>query len=416
MSHAFETRVRPRAARQSRGVPAARISPEPQAASRRGRTIEGGSVLGSDRTMFESIRIEGYRGFTVLEIENLGRVNLLVGKNNSGKTSVLEAAYILSTAGDPWTLWEILARRGERLQVASSNELRPQVELGVANLFRGHEIRHDSMFRISSSGRSRNAAFELRAVEAGAADQPEIFQAEFNPPLAPPLQLEFRGDPKPPVSQLSLTRSGGLANDPLMPRRRGPSAELGVSRLITSESLATDDLIQMWNRIVLTPAEDLIVEALRFLDPGIERIAAQPIPGRLQAAQGRGGFVVKRTGSIHPVPIGSLGDGMWRMLAMASAISHCAGGMLFIDEIDTGLHYTVMSKMWNLIYSAAKRFDVQVFATTHSYDCVYSLAQIEPGPGRESITVQRIEAGRQRPIPYDDEDIAVAASRDIEVR
>lgn len=101
---------------------------------------------------------------------------------------------------------------------------------------------------------------------------------------------------------------------------------------------------------------------------------------------------------------------------MAIAITHCAGGTLLIDEIDTGLHYTVMSKMWNLIYSAAKRFDVQVFATTHSYDCVYSLAQIEPSGGRDSITVQRIEAGRQRPVPYDEDEIAMAASRDIEVR
>jgi len=105
---------------------------------------------------------------------------------------------------------------------------------------------------------------------------------------------------------------------------------------------------------------------------------------------------------------------MWRMMAMAIAITQCRGGVLLVDEIDTGLHYSVMSQMWDLMYSAAQDLDVQIFATTHSYDCVYSLAQIcEP---KRSVTVQRIEAGKGRAVPYDEEEITVAASRDIEVR
>jgi AAA15 family ATPase/GTPase len=112
-----------------------------------------------------------------------------------------------------------------------------------------------------------------------------------------------------------------------------------------------------------------------------------------------------------------MGDGMWRMLAMAIAITHCKGGVLLIDEIDTGLHYSVMSQMWRLIYNAAKDLDVQVFATTHSYDCVYSLAQICTNVDIEkSVTVQRIEPGKNRSVPYDEGEITLAASRDIEVR
>ncbi|HUE00657.1 MAG TPA: ATP-binding protein, partial [Bryobacteraceae bacterium] len=119
----------------------------------------------------------------------------------------------------------------------------------------------------------------------------------------------------------------------------------------------------------------------------------------------------------QPIPIGSMGDGMWRMLAMAIAITQCRGGVLLVDEIDTGLHYTVMSQMWRLIFNAAKELDVQVFATTHSYDCVYSLAQIcvDPDP-TNSVTVQRIEAGKSMSVPYDQEEITVAAQREIEVR
>ncbi len=119
----------------------------------------------------------------------------------------------------------------------------------------------------------------------------------------------------------------------------------------------------------------------------------------------------------QPVPIGSMGDGIWRMLALSIAIAQSKGGTLLVDEIDTGLHYTVMSKMWNLIYSAAKEFNVQVFATTHSYDCVYSLAQICPDADpANKITVQRIEANKHQSVPYDQEEITIAAAREIEVR
>ncbi len=113
-----------------------------------------------------------------------------------------------------------------------------------------------------------------------------------------------------------------------------------------------------------------------------------------------------------------MGDGMWRMLAMAIAITHCKGGFLLVDEIDTGLHHTVMSDMWKLIFNAAKRFDVQVFATTHSYDCVYSLAFLcgeKPDPDN-LITVQRIESGKSKAVPYTESEIKEAAAKKIELR
>jgi predicted ATPase len=178
-----------------------------------------------------------------------------------------------------------------------------------------------------------------------------------------------------------------------------------------------DELVSMWNKVSLTPTEGMVLRALQFLDPSIERIAAQALPGPAYAAQSRGGFIIKRRGWEQPVPIGSMGDGMWRMLSMAIAISQCKGGVLLIDEIDTGLHYAVMSQMWSLIYNTARELDVQIFATTHSYDCVYSLAQIcSSHDARHSVTVQRIEPGRHHSVPYDEDEISVAASRDIEVR
>jgi predicted ATP-dependent endonuclease of OLD family len=75
-------------------------------------------------------------------------------------------------------------------------------------------------------------------------------------------------------------------------------------------------------------------------------------------------------GQRDPIPLGSMGDGMRRILTLAMCAVNVENGFLLIDEIDTGLYYEVQADMWRLILETAQRLDVQVFATTHSWDCV----------------------------------------------
>jgi hypothetical protein len=190
------------------------------------------------------------------------------------------------------------------------------------------------------------------------------------------------------------------------------------SLFITAESLTVDELLGLWDRVTLTPHEDRVILALRFLESGIERIAPQASRREYYGGNQRGGFLVKLKGVERPVPIGSMGDGMWRIMAMAIAIAQCKDGVLLIDEIDTGLHYSVMTNMWRLIFGAAKELNVQIFGTTHSYDCVKSLAELclsEPGAASD-VTLQRIERGKKKSVPYSAKEIETAALHQIEVR
>ncbi len=96
--------------------------------------------------MFKSIKIENFRCFQSFELQQLGRVNLLVGKNNSGKTSILEAIQILSSQNNLQPLAEIMINRGEYLW---DDDGRGQRELDIRHLFYGHEIKAASEFSIS---------------------------------------------------------------------------------------------------------------------------------------------------------------------------------------------------------------------------------------------------------------------------
>jgi hypothetical protein len=217
-----------------------------------------------------------------------------------------------------------------------------------------------------------------------------------------------------------LSRSGGVSSDALeVPRRvrRGQPDDALPSLFITAESLTVDELVGLWDKVTLTPHEERVILALRFLESGIERIAPQASRREYYGIQ-RGGFLVKMKGNDKPVPIGSMGDGMWRIMAMAIAIAQCKDGVLLIDEIDTGLHYSVMTNMWRLIFGAADELNVQVFATTHSYDCVKSLAELcysEPKAG-SAVTLQRIERDKKKSVPYTAKEIETAALHQIEVR
>lgn len=120
----------------------------------------------------------------------------------------------------------------------------------------------------------------------------------------------------------------------------------------------------------------------------------------------------------RPIPIGSMGDGMWRIMAMAISLAQCKDGFLLIDEIDTGLHYSVMTDMWKLIYRSALDLNVQVFASTHSNDCVRSLAEFcfEDGTAAQEVTLQRIEQGKKKSVPYTAKELEISAAKQIEVR
>ena len=109
---------------------------------------------------------------------------------------------------------------------------------------------------------------------------------------------------------------------------------------------------------------------------------------------------------------------MRRLLALSLSLVRTANGFLLLDEIDTGLHFSAMEEMWRLVVNTARESNVQVFATTHSYDCIQGLAAfVESNPGLASeLSVQKIEPSLAEAVSLDAEQVRVAVRQDIEVR
>jgi AAA domain, putative AbiEii toxin, Type IV TA system/AAA ATPase domain len=376
----------------------------------------------SRKKMIRSIHIECYRGFCDFSMEGLGRVNLLVGKNNSGKTSVLEAILLLTSRSDVSALMQILSRRGERFIPAESDpRFGVQQEFDVCHLFNGHEVHPLSSFTVSAENESPKRSVTFTVTEPAPEEVTQMRMMRPMGPAVPQFVLHISGNPQPFTQAIPILGSGGIPMDILhnaAMRFRGRNDDAVPTRYISTESLTVSEVLSLWDKLSLTPNEKWVLDALKFLSDDIERVASISAFQQYFGQTARGGFKIKLRNSEQPIPIGSMGDGMWRMLSMAIAITQSKGGVLLVDEIDTGLHYSVMAEMWKLIYGAAKEFDVQVFATTHSYDCVHSLARIcgESAKETDAVRIHRIETGKSKSVPFTEREIMMAADRNIEIR
>lgn len=358
--------------------------------------------------------IDGLRGFDHFELNDLGTVNLLVGPNNCGKTTVLESLQMVTPRGDLRPVFRILTGRGEELW--NSVERNSNRHADVRRLFHGHAIDRGSRFEIKAWGDAgeQNLVAEIVSASDRTLFDNSVGQIESDELLEPvALRVEWGGT-SPAESVVNLTSSGGLS---LEAARRASSGKIAAPGpiVVPTASLTSEIVADWFGDIVLTPDEGLIVEALKIIEPSIERIATGNIE---RSRMGRGGILVRCTDVEHRIPIGSMGDGIWRILGLALALVRAENGILLVDEIDTGLHFTVMDQLWKLIYTTAKRLNVQVFATTHSRDCYESLAVIcrEQVSTESDVTIQRIERGETAAVSYTEQEIIAVADQGMEVR
>ena len=363
--------------------------------------------------MIRSLQLDNYRGFRHFELRDLGQVNLVVGTNNSGKTSILEAVRILLANGNVAVLTDILRCRGEELE---------ERYLDIRRLFHAHKIEVGSEFHVwghQCTPHVTGKMFSLPESEF-ATTSTTTTTPDFKPTFQKPGPI-FVSFPRSACRmtwdgthsttwEAAVTSNGAL--DPSTWRRPIPSVPTTKGsevRFVSAASLTKSDLVDLFEQVSLQPEENLAIRALNMIDPSIERIAPSNTPG---------GFWVRCNGVPDRIPIGSMGDGIWKLLGLALSLVNAKDGVLLVDEIDTGLHHSVMQKMWQLVTETAKRLNVQVFATTHSRDCYESLAAVcRQGVDQGSeITIQRIEREKGRSVAYSEQEIIAAAKHGLEVR
>jgi hypothetical protein len=372
--------------------------------------------------MIRTISIRGLRGFEDFELVDLGRVNLLVGNNNCGKTSILEAIQLYASNGNPLPVLQIAGRRGETHVETPERGGSYSRRLDVSHLFRGHDINADNEIEIAAETDGGRGQFKASIVESNYAVQENLFGEALSErgfdEVESGLALRLFWSTAETEIALSLSSEGSICGREIREYVSRVRSEGEQVKCVFTGGPAVEDVVEMFESVVLTREEELVTEALRTIEPTVERLATVSSDRATDRCAERGGIVVRCEGVEGRVPIGSMGDGMWRMLGLALALVSAENGILLVDEIDTGLHFTVMEEMWKLVHRASQRLGVQVFATTHSRDAYESLAGIARAcePGSREVTIQRIDLEKNRSIVFDEREIVAAAEHGTEVR
>jgi len=371
-----------------------------------------------------SLRVRNFRGIEDLSIQRLGRINLIAGRNGVGKTTILEAAWIFARRGAVQTLEEVLQRHNELLTALDENH-EALVVPDYAALFHGRTVKPEDAIVIGPVSSSASVRIQL-AKRGDLPEQDNIWPTASGwGNTVDVLKVSYNGhEAMHPVwsSDLDPFESVPARRVSRFSPGRGRKDRASTKHVLKCESLGPGlpsnyTMANYLDAVTVMGVREPAVRSLRLIDDRVEDANAvgESDPRYLQ--RGRRILVTLKDTPI-PVSLNSLGDGIIRLFAAALAVACSRGGLLVIDEIENGIHYTVQQDFWKMIMKAAMDHNVQVFATTHSFACVRGFAAAAEEFGRDACTLVRIDRSGDglKAIEYPPEDLEAAAVQGIEVR
>jgi hypothetical protein len=291
--------------------------------------------------MYEKLTISHFRAFGHLEVAPLHRINLIAGGNNVGKTSILEAVW-LALQDNPFTSPDSFTSRAQALFRRSAIDYSPHTQSppdDTDNFWKWLFFQKDTSQSISvgllsatapEANRTLTLRFNGAKLEATAGNVHSVFGQHMSvgrSPLPPPL--------------VCTTLATFL-----------PSPVVDAERVNT---------VSVLNR------DDELVAYLRVIDPKISKLKYLKLPGHqhpyvyVDVGFGKGKELIPAT---------QLGQGTARMLGLFASLMTEGTQILLIDEFENGLQHDALVPVWSALGKFAREHDVQIFATTHSYECI----------------------------------------------
>jgi hypothetical protein len=356
--------------------------------------------------MIKELQIQGFRRFADYRLKDLARVNLLVGDNNCGKTTVLEALHVFSLGNAHAALTLGAERRGELLfRTEAGTADGPEWYPTIRHFLTGHEVRLGNTFRVSDG----NSECIVDVIDIDEVPQ-HFWIGRFR-------ELGVRSkwsDNSSADSFFPIDRDGAFDSM----TTGGWDVEERLSRRVQllDAEFPSIQIRSLWDNVNELGLENQILDALRIVKSDIERIYFDVV--QLLVGNPRAGIKFRDSSDRELLPIGVLGQGMYRMLELAIALVWCKGGIFLIDEIDTALHWSIMADLWKLVIETAVRNDTQVFATTHSFDCLRGLASACANNTElaDAVSVQKIDAVLDEAVALAGERLPFIMEQQIEIR
>ncbi len=323
--------------------------------------------------MYSRISIKNFRGIGSLEVDGIRRINLIVGRNNSGKTSFLEALFLLGGATNPQSPTSLGQLRGQRWGGTPPDPVwRP--------LFRNLDPRTPIEIMGQRVEEQRGRSLKIEALEVS------TFADSYEPSLGGDAGVSAATQDFD-IGSLKLRYVGAVGLEVITSAIFDP-----MSGNINASSKDRDDLVrttmlsaraysslkrdaQQFSFLLKIKQEHDVLDGIRIIDSSVQRIEVVSEPS--------GPSIYLDVGLETLVPLAVGGEGLVRLFSIIVELTASRNGVLLIDEIDNGLHHSVMADLWHVLGELAEKHNVQVFGTTHNDDMMRSA--LEAFAGKEGM-------------------------------
>ncbi|OQX78272.1 MAG: hypothetical protein B6D64_07090 [Bacteroidetes bacterium 4484_276] len=363
----------------------------------------------------KELKINNYKCLEKVIIPDLKRVNLFTGKNNTGKSTILEALSLFAVKGNILWIKQLLDSRGEINNYKDENANIDNNLKILSSFFSNRKIGFDEKDIISIN--SDTEKFSMRFVKFIEEDNVEkdLDGGEIIIEKRRIISNNAGGDNVSYGLEVKVGANSQILHlDRHMFRRRPFTFEVDNFHLVNSKG---DDILNsasLWDKITLSEKEDLVIEALKIIEPNISRLSFVGEEG----SQNSRFPIVKLRNTKKIYPLKAMGDGINRILNLTLALVISDNGYLLIDEYENGLHYSVQEKLWEIIFDIAYKLNVQVFATTHSSDSINSFAKVLEKHNEFEGSLFRLDRKNEVVIanPFSKEEITEASRQQINLR
>ena len=313
--------------------------------------------------MIETFELKNFRCFTNLSISPLSRVNLITGKNNSGKTAFLEGLFLHLGATNPELPLNINLFRGV-------TKLQPNAQEIWGWLFTNKNFRETILSTsYDNLGKRRDLKINLDFNSLGTTNYREDTPTEIitTNPIGQQLVLSFHeGEEESQKSRVTAELQGNQIK--FASNKKNLQAPFPPSIFMATRVRNQAEDAERYSRLEELGLHKQIIETMRKIEPNLERFVVSVISGvpTLRA----------ELKSNRIIPLSYMGEGMNRLLSIILAIPICQNGLLLIDEIENGIHHSVLSRIFTSLDQLIHQFNVQLIATTHSWECIKAAYEI----------------------------------------
>jgi AAA15 family ATPase/GTPase len=348
--------------------------------------------------MFKEITINGLRGLKAVSLKEFGTVNFIVGKNNSGKTSILESLFLATNPGNPdlpirinqfrnikeidensWRLLFCRQPQMSEIEIVATLNSPPETRQLTIKPYRS-SVDHQPLEEVFSSS---EAISQINGLSLECDYQNETRQTQRK------------------TSAWIMVKGGQI-------EKKLSEPALILKALYLTPSLERHALGTFLNEIQIRKEISKVVEVLAAIEPAVNDIHL-----------GIDGTVLVDIGHDRLIPLGAMGAGLIKVLAIISAMTTFKNGIVLIDEIENGLHHSSQLTLFKAIIEASERFKVQVFATTHSIESLSALkSAYQERRTNGELRLYRLEKKAEsfRVVDYRFETLAAAIENSWEIR